>query len=513
MATKAKTKKIKDQVVIFDTTLRDGEQSPGFSMTIEEKLALARQLANLNVDIIEAGFPQASVGDFEAVAAIAKQIKGPVIAGLARAMAGDIDRCAEAVKPARKKRIHTFIGTSPYHLRMMKKNTAQALKMAEDAVKRARGHVKDVEFSTMDASRTERRFLYDVLEAAIAAGAGTVNIPDTVGYAIPEEFGRLIADIRENVPNIDKAIISVHCHNDLGLAVANSVAAVQNGARQIECAVNGIGERAGNASLEEVVMAIRTRRDFLRVDTQINSREIAKTSKLLVSITGVPVQPNKAIVGENAFAHESGIHQDGVLKERMTFEIMTPASIGLKKNRLVLGKHSGRHAFSKRLADLGYKLKQDELNKAFEKFKALADKKKEIFDEDIETIVDDEVLGGAREKAFELAHIQITSGTNTVPTATITLNKGGELVTDSAIGDGPVDATFKAIERITKVKGRLLSYNIRSVSLGKDAMGEVTLRVTINKEVYVGKGASTDVIEASAKAWLAAVNKRAAKRK
>jgi len=338
----------KDQVIIFDTTLRDGEQSPGFSMTMDEKLTLAHQLGKLNVDVIEAGFPQASVGDFEAVSRIARAVKGPVIAGLARAMTGDIDRCAEAIKPASKKRIHTFVGTSPTHIKyQLKKTHDQVLKMAAAAVRRARGYVKDVEFSAMDASRTEPQFLYDVLQAAIEEGAATVNIPDTVGYAIPVEFGELIAAIRENVPNIEKAIISVHCHDDLGQAVANSLEAVRNGARQVECAVNGIGERAGNASLEEVVMAIKTRRDYLKVTTQVNTREIYKTSHLLISITGVPVQPNKAIVGENAFAHESGIHQDGVLKERTTFEIMTPSSIGLKKTSWCWASTQGATPFPK----------------------------------------------------------------------------------------------------------------------------------------------------------------------
>ncbi|MBI5814167.1 MAG: 2-isopropylmalate synthase [Nitrospinae bacterium] len=499
---------VKDRVIIFDTTLRDGEQAPGFSMTIDEKLTLATQLAKLKVDVIEAGFPRSSQGDFESVKKIAKIVKGPVIAGLARAMDADIDTCAEAVKPAKRRRIHTFIGTSEQHVAMMRKTRAEVLKMAVAAVRRARGHVSDVEFSAMDAVRTERRFLYEILEAVIAEGAGTVNIPDTVGYAIPQEFGEMIAAIRENVPNIKKAVISVHCHNDLGMAVANSLAAVANGARQIECAVNGIGERAGNASLEEVVMAIKTRKDYLKAGVGVDTREIFKTSRMLTSITGVPVQPNKAIVGENAFAHESGIHQDGVLKERTTFEIMTPASIGLKKSKLVLGKHSGRHALGKRLEDLGFKLKGAELDEVFGKFKELADKKKEIFDEDLEAIMGEEI-GSKAEHVYELLHVQSTSGTGTIPTATVKLAKWKEEFTDSATGDGPVDATYRAIERITGISGKLLSYNIRSVSLGKDAVGEVTLRVWIGGDVYVGKGASTDVIEASAKAWLNAINKKA----
>jgi 2-isopropylmalate synthase len=503
-------KKIKsgDQVFIFDTTLRDGEQAPGFSMTIEEKLALAHQLAALNVDIIEAGFPRSSKGDFASVQRVAREVKGPVIAGLARSIAADIDACAEAVAPAKRRRIHTFIGTSPLHLEMMQKSQAQAVTMAVNAVARAKAAVADVEFSAMDASRTDRAFLYAILEAVIDAGATTVNIPDTVGYAIPNEFGQLIADIRANVPNIAQAIISVHCHNDLGLGVANSLAAVAAGARQIECAVNGIGERAGNAAMEEVVMAIRTRRDFLKVDTGVNTREIYKTSKLLVAVTGVPVQPNKAIIGENAFAHESGIHQDGVLKNRGTFEIMTPASIGLKKNKLVLGKHSGRHAFRKKLEELGFNLKSEVVEAAFETFKALADKKKEVFDEDIEAIVNEE-LGEATHPAWELVVAQTMSGAKATPTATVTLAKEGVSHTDSSTGDGPVDATFKAIERITGIQARLVSYNIRSVSVGKDAMGEANLRVEVDGEVFVGKGISTDVVEASAKAWLSAVNKKA----
>jgi 2-isopropylmalate synthase len=501
-----------DHVIIFDTTLRDGEQSPGFSMTIDEKLTLARQLARLKVDVIEAGFPQASVGDFEAVSAIAKTVKGPIIAGLARAIAGDIDRCAEAVKHAKKRRIHTFIGTSPTHLKyQIKKTPAQALQMVRDAVRRAKGYVKDVEFSAMDASRTDRQFLYEVLQAAIEEGATTVNIPDTVGYSIPAEFGDLIDAIRENVPNIEKAVISVHCHDDLGLAVANSIEALRHGARQVECAINGIGERAGNASLEEVVMAIRTRGDYLKAATGVDTREIYKTSHLLVSITGVPIQPNKAIVGENAFAHESGVHQDGVLKERTTFEIMTPSSIGLKKNRLVLGKHSGRHAFSKRLEELGYKLKQEALNKAFDWFKTLADKKKEIFDEDLEAIAGGEMSASSVRQVFELVNAQTISGAGTIPTATVTLRKGKELITESATGDGPVDAAFKAIERITGIHGKLEAYNIKAITGGKDAVGEANVRVRIGSEVFAGKGSSTDIIEASVRAWLSALNRKAGK--
>ncbi len=499
----------KNRVVIFDTTLRDGEQSPGFSMSIEEKLTLARQLAKLKVDVIEAGFPRSSPGDFESVRKIASVVKGPIIAGLARAIDADIDSCNEALKPAKKKRIHTFIGTSEQHIKFQMRSThSKVLKMAVKAVTRAKGYVKDVEFSAMDAVRTDRKFLYDILEAAIDAGATTVNIPDTVGYAIPSEFGAMISEIMQNVPNIKKAVVSVHCHNDLGLAVSNSLAAVLAGARQIECAVNGIGERAGNAALEELVMAIQTRKDYMNVDTGVESKEIAKTSKLLVSITGVQIQPNKAIVGENAFAHESGIHQDGVLKERTTFEIMTPHSIGLSDNKLVLGKHSGRHAFRKRLEELGFTLKTDDLNSAFEKFKILADKKKEIFDEDLTAIVDEEI-GEPKNPVFEFLSAQVSSGSNTIPTATVQLKRDGETLTDSGIGDGPVDATCRAIERITSIQGRMISYNIRSLGVGKDAVGDVSLRVKIDEQIFAGRGSSTDVIEASAKAWLNAINKKA----
>lgn len=497
----------KNEVVIFDTTLRDGEQSPGFSMTIDEKLTLAKQLARLNVDVIEAGFPRSSPGDFDSVKTIAKEVEGPVICGLARAIEADIVSCGKALKPAKKKRIHTFIGTSAQHLAMLKKTCTQAIKMAAVAVRQAGRYTSDIEFSTMDASRTEKQFLFDILEAAIEAGATTVNIPDTVGYAIPSEFGNLIMEIRENVKNIDSAVISVHCHDDLGMAVANSLSAVIAGARQVECAVNGIGERAGNASLEEVVMSIKTRKDYLKVKTRIKTKEILKTSRLLISLTGVPIQSNKAIVGQNAFAHESGIHQDGVLKERSTFEIMTPVSIGLKQNKLVLGKHSGRHAFKKRLAELGVELKPKGLETAFEKFKLLADKKKEVFDEDLEAIVGEEMMIVGRQ-VYELTRVQTSSGTDTIPTSTVELRKGKKLYIDSAIGDGPVDATYKAMERITGVTSRLQSYNIRSLSLGKDALGEVYIRMLMNGKVVAGKGSSTDVIEASAKAWLNAFNKQ-----
>ena len=500
-----------NRVIIFDTTLRDGEQSPGFSMNIEEKIIIAKQLARLNVDVIEAGFPIASEGDFEAVKEIARNVKGPTIAGLSRVIIKDIDRAWEALKFAKKNRIHTFVATSDIHLKyQLRKGREEVLDDAVKGVKHAKKYTDDVEFSAMDAVRSDIDYLCLVLEAVIDSGATTVNIPDTVGYAIPYEFGKMIKTIKENVPNIDKAIISVHCHNDLGLAVSNSIIAVQNGARQIECTINGIGERAGNASLEEVVMVLKVRRDFLPYTTRVKTKEIYKTSRLLSTITGISVQPNKAIVGENAFAHESGIHQDGVLKERTTYEIMTPESIGLTKSKLVLGKHSGRHAFSKRLEDLGIKLNNVNLDKAFIRFKKLADMKKEIFDEDLEAIVEDEIA--KVEEVYKLEYIQTTTGNQTLPTATIKLKKGNQIIQDAAIGDGPVDATYKAIERITGIPGKLISYSIRAVTGGKDAIGEVVVKVSFNGEMVTGKGASTDVIEASAKAYLNAVNKVAGSR-
>jgi len=504
-------KLMNNKIIIFDTTLRDGEQSPGFSMNIEEKIIMAKQLAKLNVDVIEAGFPIASEGDFEAVKEIARNVKGPTIAGLSRVIVRDIDRAGEALKHAKKARIHTFVATSDIHLKyQLRKGREEVLDDAVKGVRHAKKYTDDVEFSAMDAVRSDVNYLCQVLEAVIDAGATTVNIPDTVGYAIPDEFGGMIKTIREKVSNIHKAIISVHCHNDLGLAVSNSISAIQNGAGQIECTINGIGERAGNASLEEVVMALKVRRDFLRYATGIKTKEIYKTSRLLSTITGISVQPNKAIVGENAFAHESGIHQDGVLKERTTYEIMTPQSIGLTKSKIVLGKHSGRHAFSKRLEDLGIKLGKVDLDKAFTRFKRLADMKKEIFDEDLEAIVEDEIA--KVEEVYKLEYIQTTTGNQTLPTATIKLKKGNQIIQDASIGDGPVDATYKAIESITGIPGKLISYSIRAVTGGKDAIGEVVVKVNFNGEMIMGKGASTDVIEASAKAYLNAVNKVAGKK-
>jgi len=502
-----------EKIYIFDTSLRDGEQAPGFSMNIDEKLRLAEQLAKLNVDVIEAGFPIASDGDFEAVREVSKAVKGgPAIAGLCRVKKMDIDRAWEALQHAEKGRIHTFIATSDIHMEYkLKKTKDEVLMDAVKGVEYARSLTDDVEFSTEDAARSDIDFLCRIVEAVIDAGATPINIPDTVGYAIPSEFGSRIKYIKEHVSNIDKARISVHCHNDLGLSVANSLAAIQNGARQVECTINGIGERAGNASLEEVVMALKTRKDYLKHYTDVKTEEIHKTSRLLSSITGVYVQPNKAIVGSNAFSHEAGIHQDGVLKEPRTYEIMTPESIGLSKSNLVMGKHSGRHAFSSRLKDLGFDLSADELEKAFTRFKNLADLKKEIFDEDLETIAHDEI--STVPEMFKLVYIHTNSGNQTVPTATVKLEKDNQIFQDASIGDGPVDASYQAIDRITKMPGKLESYTIRAVTGGKDALGDVVVKVNFDGDVVIGSGASTDIIEASAKAYLNAVNKIAYKKK
>ncbi|MEK7197184.1 MAG: 2-isopropylmalate synthase, partial [Nitrospirota bacterium] len=438
---------------IFDTTLRDGEQSPGASMNVEEKLQVAKQLVKLGVDIIEAGFPIASDGDFEAVNRIANEVKGATIAGLARAKEADIKRAYEAVKNASKRRIHTFHSTSDIHLKyQFRVNREEALKRSVEMVRLARSLVEDVEFSPMDATRTELPYLIDVVEAVIEAGASTVNIPDTVGYTTPEEFGRIIKAIKEKIG--DKAVISVHCHNDLGLAVANSLSAVLNGAGQVECTINGIGERAGNCSMEEVVMALRTRKDFFNADTKINTKEIIRSSRLITKITGIPVQPNKAIVGANAFAHESGIHQDGLLKEKTTYEIIRPESIGLRSTKLVLGKHSGRHAFKARLSELGYDLSSEEIENSFAKFKHLADQKKDIFDEDIETLVSEEV--SKIPETYQLVDLSVSSGMKKEPKAAIRMKVKDKMVKKISSGDGPVDATYKAISSITKTKSDLL---------------------------------------------------------
>lgn len=495
-------------IKIFDTTLRDGEQSPGASMNIEEKLRVARQLQKLNVDVIEAGFPIASVGDFEAVKKIAQTIKGPEIAGLSRADLPDIDRAWEALQYAGEKgRIHTFIATSDIHMKYkLKMSPKKVLEAAVNAVKRAKSYTQNVEFSCEDATRTDRKFLAEVAAAVIDAGAATLNIPDTVGYTIPFEYFDIISYLKENVANIDQVVLSVHCHNDLGLAVANSLAAVQAGARQVECTINGIGERAGNCSLEEFVMALRTRHDILPYRTDVVTQQLTPASRLLSTVTGIVVQPNKAIVGANAFAHEAGIHQHGVLMDKTTYEIMTTESVGLKSNVLVMGKHSGRHAFKKRLEELGYVLDDAQLNKAFVRFKALADCKKELFDEDLDAIVADEVNAEADEK-FKLDHVAVTCGSFAVATATVQMEIGGNSSRTAELGDGPVDAVLKAIKKLTKTKAKLQQYNVGSITGGTDALGEVTVRLEEGDRTVIGRGSSTDIIEASAKAYINALNR------
>lgn len=496
-----------EKIKIFDTTLRDGEQSPGASLTNIEKMEIAHQLVRLGVDVIEAGFPISSKGDFESVKDIAKSIKGPVICGLARAIEKDILTCYDAVKFSKNPRIHVFLATSKIHMKYkLKKAEEEILKLAVWSVKLAKKKIKDIEFSPEDASRTERNFLFKVIEAVIDAGATTVNIPDTVGYALPQEFGALIKDIKENVPNIEKAVISVHCHNDLGLGVSNSLAAIRSGAGQVECTINGIGERAGNASLEEIVMVLNTRKDLFSATTSINTKEILTTSRLVSKLTGISVQPNKAIVGRNAFSHESGIHQDGVLKKRNTYEIIDPKDVGLGESKLVLGKHSGRHAFSERLKSLGYKLKDKDVDKLFfGKFKELADKKKEIFDEDLIALLQDEAAEAP--KTFILDRFFVKSGNKTTPFAEIILKKKGKVISSESSGDGPVDACYKAIEKLTSIKIKLLDYSVKSITKGKDALGEVMVKLDYKNMIVTGRAASTDIIEASVKAYLNAINK------
>jgi 2-isopropylmalate synthase len=497
-----------DHLIIFDTTLRDGEQSPGASMTKDEKMRIAKQLERLRVDVIEAGFPASSNGDFEAVHAIAGTIKDSTVCGLARANENDVRRCGDAIKPARSARIHTFIASSPIHMQMKLRMTPeQVLEQAVKAVQWAREYTADVEFSPEDAGRSEPDFLCRLLEAAIRAGANTVNIPDTVGYTMPWQFGALIKSLRERVPNSDKAVWSVHCHNDLGVAVANSLAAVMNGARQVECTINGLGERAGNASLEEIVMAVRTRKDVFSCSTRIDATQIVAASKLVSSITGFPVQPNKAIVGANAFAHESGIHQDGVLKHRETYEIMRAEDVGWNANKLSLGKLSGRNAFKTRLTELGIELASDEaLNIAFAKFKALADKKGQVFDEDLQALMSDEEITPAREH-YRLATLKVVSETGAVPHARVSIVAGDGELADETSGDGPVDATFKAIERMVSSNARMLLYSVNAITGGTDAQGEVTVRLERDGRIVNGNGADTDIIVASAKAYLNALNK------
>jgi 2-isopropylmalate synthase len=509
------------RIVIFDTTLRDGEQCPGASMNLREKLEVARQLARLNVDIIEAGFPVISDGDFASVQAIAREVKGPVICGLARCVPKDIDAAAEALKPAGKRaRIHVFLATSKIH-REFKLGKAQdeIIRLAVEGVKQAKGYVDNVEFSPEDGSRTEPDFLIQVCQAVVAAGATTVNIPDTVGWAVPEQFGALIRQLHESVPAFQsgQAVISVHCHNDLGLAVANSVAAVHAGARQVECTVNGIGERAGNTSLEEVVMALKTRADFFSgFSLGIQTREIVRSSRLVARMSGLAVQRNKAIVGENAFAHSAGIHQDGILKKRETYEIMDPQEVGWGVTELPLTKHSGRAAVAIRLKTLGFKMSDADVNAIFARFKEIGDKKKFVYDDDLAALVEGHITEVS--ETWVLDYFSVTSGSGSVPTATVRLQKAkiqdgvAETVQDASIGDGPVEAALRAIDRLTGTSGKLMEFNLRSVSPGKDAMGEVSVKVDFgDRQVVNGKGASTDIIEAGARAYLNAVNRHLAR--
>ncbi|MAI06575.1 MAG: 2-isopropylmalate synthase [Alphaproteobacteria bacterium TMED87] len=501
----------KDEVVVFDTTLRDGEQSPGASMNKEEKVKIATLLEQMKVDVIEAGFAIASRGDFDAVRAVAGVVDNSIVASLARASKGDIETAAEAIKPARRGRIHTFIATSPLHMKFkLKMDQAEVYDAINESVKFARKFVDDVEWSAEDGTRTDLDFLCRCVEAAINSGATTINIPDTVGYTIPREYHDRIAHLMNNVPNIDKAILSVHCHNDLGLAVANSLAAVEAGARQVECTVNGLGERAGNAAMEEIVMALNTRNDFLPYKTSVDTKMITQASNLVSTITGFAVQPNKAIVGANAFAHESGIHQDGVLKHSATYEIMSPESVGLKKSNLVMGKHSGRHAFSKKLKELGYDFGQNAMNDAFQRFKDLADKKKEIYDEDIRALVDEEIRVNDRIKFISL---QVVCGSKvSKQTAEIELSFDGKVLCKNASGDGPVDATFNAIKDLTFDTQHLDLYQVNAVTKGTDAQAEVTVKLKEGGKTVMGQGADTDTLVASAKAYINALNKLLVKR-
>jgi len=500
-----------NRVVIFDTTLRDGEQSPGASMNLEEKLGIAELLEEMGVDVIEAGFPIASNGDFESVNEVAKLVKESVVCGLARSAHGDIDRAAEALKPAKQSRIHTFISTSPLHMKYkLRMEPEEVYDAVIDSVSYARNFTDNVEWSPEDGSRTEHDFLCRTVEAAINAGATTINIPDTVGYAVPEEFGALIAMLKERVPNIDKAIISTHCHNDLGLAVANSLAGVAGGARQVECTINGLGERAGNAALEEIVMALRTRQDRMPFTTGIDTTCITRASRMVSSVTGFAVQPNKAIVGANAFAHESGIHQDGMLKHAQTYEIMTPESVGLTQSKLVMGKHSGRHAFRVKLQELGYELGDNAVQEAFRRFKALADKKKDVYDEDIMALVDDEVQRS--NDAIQFESLRVVCGSEGPQTATLALSVDGASQEVTSEGDGPVDATFNAIAQIVPHIARLQLYQVHAVTEGTDAQAEVSVRLEEDGKTVVGRGADTDTLVASARAYVNALNKLVEKR-
>src|SRR5690348_2399818 len=499
----------KEKLIIFDTTMRDGEQSPGASMTKEEKLRIARQLERMRVDVIEAGFPAASDGDFEAVQAVARSVRDSTVCGLARANEKDVRRCGEAVRVAASPRVHTFIATSPIHMeKKLRMEPSQVIEQAVRAVKWAREYTDNVEFSPEDAGRSDIDFLCRILERVIKAGATTINIPDTVGYTLPDAFGNLICALRERVPNSDKVIWSVHCHNDLGLAVANSLSAVLNGARQVECTINGLGERAGNASLEEIVMAVRTRQDVFPCDTGIDATQIVPASKLVSGITGYPVQPNKAVVGANAFAHESGIHQDGVLKHRETYEIMSAESVGWNANRLTLGKLSGRNALKSRLQELGIVLEsEDAFNAAFKRFKDLADKKREIFDEDLQALITEEGLEKVENERYHLVSLTAHSETGEQPYAKIVVSEGGREKPAQAQGSGPVDAAFKAIEALVASGAELLLYSVNNVTSGTDSQGEVTVRLAKNGRIVNGQGADTDIVVASAKAYINALNK------
>jgi 2-isopropylmalate synthase len=496
-----------DRVIIFDTTLRDGEQAPGCSLNQREKLEIALALAALNVDVIEAGFPIASPDDFAAVRQIAETVKGPVIAGLARTVEKDIERAGQALAPAARRRIHTFSSGSDVHLeKILKMTRAQNIERSVKAVKFARTFTDDVEYSAQDTTRADRGYLAELYTAVAEAGATTLNIPDTVGYAIPSEYADMIAYVGGKVKaRFPEVVISVHCHDDLGMAVANSLAAVKSGARQIECAINGLGERAGNTSLEEVVMAIRTRQDFFRLRTGVETREIFRVSRMVSRLTGMQVQRNKAIVGANAFAHESGVHQDGILKERTTYEIMRPEDIGIEGSDLVMGKHSGRHAFRDKMVKMGLNLTPEELDKAYHRFIELADKKKHIYDDDLLAIARDQMEAVAN--AYVLDYLHVSAGTATIPTATLRLKRGEEVLQDAGCGDGPVDAALKAIDRITGLPGKLLDFSLQAISVGKDAMGEVTVRVDFGGEIVSAKAASTDIVEAGTKAYLSCVNR------
>ena len=496
-----------EKVIIFDTTLRDGEQAAGASLNLQEKLGIARQLDRLGVDVIESGFPASSIGEFEAVRFIARELKRPTICALTLANIEAVDRAWEAVKDAAHPRIHVFLSASDIHLsHQLKKSRDEVLSISQEMVARAKSYLDDVEFSPMDASRADPAYIYKILESVIDTGATTVNIPDTVGYATPQEFGGLIRGILDNVPNIDRAVVSVHCHNDLGLAVANSLEAIRVGARQVECTINGIGERAGNASLEEIVMALKTRQDFFHLTTDVDTTQIYRASRLVSELTGFSIQPNKAIIGANAFRHQSGIHQDGVLKKSITYEIMDPKSVGIPSSALVLSKVSGRHAFKERLSELGYTLSEEDLNRAFQGFKELADKKKDVTDRDIESLIAEELRTVT--EVYHLDHVEVSCGDHSIPTATVRLiGPERQSLADAALGTGPVDAVYKAINRIVGIPNKLTEFTVKSVTEGIDAIGEVLIRIESKGVTYTGRGAATDVIVASAKAYMNALNR------